>query len=98
MDFSDIIKYILVPCTMIIVGYLFKLHAEISHRLKTLESTCLCDTDVRTLIADKSEVLVLADKEQQARLDRLEIYITRIDYKLDKIIDTLLLNKPDTKE
>ncbi len=90
MDILEFIKLFLIPVAVLVTGYQFKLQSDMSRRIKDLEAELITEEGVRVLIADKSEVLHLADKEQQARLDRLELYISKIDYKLDKIIDNLM--------
>ncbi len=93
MDMTDIVKTFLVPGVALLVGYLFKLHGDLSKRIKDIENTSITEEGVRALIADKNEVLHLADREQQGRLDRLELYMSRIDDKLGRIIDNLMSPK-----
>ncbi len=90
MDLMEFIKLFLIPVAVFVTGYQFKQSGDLSKRIKHLEDESITEKDVRVLISDKNEVLHLADKEQQSRLDRLELYISKIDYKLDKIIDNLI--------
>ncbi len=72
MTLVDLIRWVLLPIVIGVIGYQFKMLFDFAGRLRAVEHESLAMDDVRQLIEDKLEVLRLADRECAARIERLE--------------------------
>ncbi len=92
----DILITLLSTLGTAMVGFVAWLIKGMHQRLDALETDGVTENRVRSIITDKAEALHLADLASSQRLDRVESRITRIDDKLDRVVEMLtgLLNKP----